>query len=129
MKKLILLLSVLLLPLLCSAKVEIDFSSRFDEGTKTITCLSSWGWFSTNLQAFEVEECDYLYLDYSSTCNFNLILQNESWQNQYQLSCSSGDHEVVIRLTDVRKFSCVVLQNHSEGEITVNDIYFCTADE
>lgn len=129
MKKLTLLLLALLPVVTASAKIEIDLSERFDEGTNTITCTSAWGWHNAFLQGFEVEECDYLYLDYSSTCNFNLILQNESWQNQYQLTCSSGDHEVVIPLTDVRRFSCVVLQNHSEGEITVNQLYFCTERE
>ena len=121
MKKLILLFLALLPTLTINARVDVDFSSRFDEGTNTITCPSAWGWYSVDLRQYEVEDCDYLYLSYSSSCNFNLVLQNESWQNQYQLSCKSGVHEVVIKLTDVRRFSCVVIQNHAEGEVTVED--------
>lgn len=129
MKKLILLLLALLPTLTNQARVDVDFSSHFDEGTTTISCASAWGWYSVFLQGVDVEDCDYLCLNYSASCNFNLVVQNESWQNQYQLTCASGAHEVVIPLTDVRKFSCVVIQNHAEGEITVNKACFCTEQE
>ena len=129
MKKLILLLLALLPTLTNQARVDVDFSSHFDEGTTTISCASAWGWYSVFLQGVDVEDCDYLCLNYSASCNFNLVVQNESWQNQYQLTCESGAHEVVIPLTDVRKFSCVVIQNHAEGEITVNKACFCTEQE
>lgn len=129
MKKLFLLMMALLPALAANAKIEIDFSDHFDEGTNTITCVNAWEWHNPFLTGWDIEECDYLYLDYSSTCSFNLILQNESWQNAYQLNCASGAHEVVIPLTDTKKFSCLVIQNHAPGEINVNQIYFCTEHE
>ena len=120
----------LALSIMGHAKVEIDYSSRFEEGTNTINCLSAWGWYNVMLGGFEIEECDYLYLEYESSTNFNLILQDENWQTCYSVTCKATETEGLIRLEPGKKtFSCVVIQNHAEGMITVKQIYFCTEQE
>lgn len=132
MKRLFTCLFAMLLTLVVNAKVDIDYSSRFEEGTNTINCTSAWGWHSVNLgSSFEIEEAEYLYISYESSCNFNLILQNENWQNAYSVVCRMDETEGYIKLTPgaVPYFSCVVIQNHAEGEITINKIYFCSEDE
>lgn len=113
------------------AKVDIDFSSRFEEGTSTIQCTSAWGWHNVLLSEYEVADAEYLYISYEASCNFNLILQDPDWQNAYSVTCIAEDGEGYIKLTPgaYPSFSCVVIQNHSEGEITIKKIYFCSEEE
>ena len=130
MRKLFFTLFVLLPMAMTNAKVNVDFSSKFEEGTNTINCLSSWGWYSTSLNGFEIEECEYLYIQYDASCNFNLILRDENWQTAYSVTCKSTDKEAFIQLAEGKKtFADVVLQNHAVGAITVNKFYFCTETE
>ena len=132
MKRILTCLFAMLLALVANAKVDIDYSSRFEEGTNTINCTSAWGWHSVGLgSTFEIEEAEYLYISYESSCNFNLILQDENWQNAYSVICKMDETEGYIKLTPgaFPYFSCVVIQNHAEGEITINKIYFCSEDE
>ncbi len=132
MKRILTCLFAMLLTLVANAKVDIDFSSRFEEGTNTINCTAAWGWHNVILGSmFEIEEAEYLYISYESSCNFNLILQDENWQNAYSVVCKMDETEGYIKLTPgaFPYFSCVVLQNHAEGQITVNKIYFCSEAE
>ena len=116
MKKFLLTLFALTAMLTAKAVVNVDFSSRFEEGTNTIQCLSSWGWYSVMLGEYQVEEAEYLYISYEASCNFNLILQDSNWQNAYSVTCSADAREGYIKLTPgaYSGFSCMVIQNHSE---------------
>lgn len=130
MKKFLLTLFALTAMLTAKAVVNVDFSSRFEEGTNTIQCLSSWGWYSTSVKNFEIEECDYLYISYDATCNFNLIIRDLEWQTAYSVTCKATEKEASIRLeADKKAFTEIVIQNHAEGEITINKLYFCTEAE
>lgn len=131
MKKFLLTLFALTAMLTAKAVVNVDFSSRFEEGTNTIQCLSSWGWYSVMLGEYQVEEAEYLYISYEASCNFNLILQDSNWQNAYSVTCSADAREGYIKLTPgaYSGFSYMVIQNHSEGEITINKLYFCSEEE
>lgn len=122
---------MVLMTLVANAKVDVDFSSRFTEGTNVIDATSAWGWHSVDLRSYDVMDYEYLYIRYESTCSFNLILQNPDWQNAYQVSCNANETEAYIKLTPhaYTGYSCVVIQNHAEGQITVEKIYFCTEDE
>ena len=66
-------------------------------------------------------ECDYLYIKYSSSFNFSLIIQDMGWQNAYVVNCNSTDNEAYIKLTPgaFPGFTQVVIQNHSEGSIDI----------
>lgn len=130
MKKVLLSFIALAFSFMANARVDIDFSSRFEEGTNTIHCLSAWGWNNVIINQLEIEDCDYLYIEYESSCNFNLILQDQDWQTNYQQTCLATATEGLIRLEAGKKtFSCVVVQNHAEGDITIKNIYFCTEHE
>ena len=131
MKRILLSLLVTMISVMASAKTDVDFSSKYDEGTQTITALSGWGWYNVMLQDYQVAECEYLYIQYESSCNFNLILQDPNWQNAYSVTCNASDSEAFIKLTPgaYASYSCVVIQNHSEGQITINKCYFCSEDE
>ena len=122
----------MLLTLAAGAKVDIDYSSRFEEGTNTIRCAEAWGWHSVMLgSTYQVAEAEYLYIQYEASCNFNLILQDQNWQNCYAATCSADAKEAYIKLTPgaYPEYSCVVIQNHAEGEITIKKIYFCSEEE
>ena len=130
MKKFLLTLFAFTAMFTAKAVVNVDFSSRFEEGTNTIQCLSSWGWHSTSVKNLEIEECDYLYISYDATCNFNLIIRDLEWETAYSVTCKTTEKEAIIRLDAVKKaFTDIVIQNHSEGEITINKLYFCTEQE
>ncbi len=131
MKRILLSLFAFMLTLVAGAKTDVDFSSRFEEGTNTIFCTSAWGWYNVLLGEYQVEEAEYLYISYEASCNFNLILQDSNWQNAYSVTCSADAKEGYIKLTPgaYPEFSCVVIQNHSEGEITIKKIYFCSEEE
>lgn len=133
MKRFLLSMLVALLTLSASAKIDVDFSSRFDEGTNTITAPSGWGWYTSAglSDNYEIMECDYLYIKYSSSFNFNLIIQDMGWQNAYVVNCSSTDNEAYIKLTPgaFPGFTQVVIQNHSEGSIDIEKLYFCSEEE
>lgn len=131
MKRTLSCLLMVIMTLGASAKVDVDFSSRFTEGTNTIEAANAWGWFSVDLRSYDVMDYEYLFIKYESTCSFNLILQNQDWQNAYQISCNSNGNEGYIKLTPraFSNYSCVVIQNHSEGQITIKKIYFCTEEE
>ena len=131
MKRIFTCLLMVLMTLGANAKDDVDFSSRFMEGTNVIDAASAWGWHSVDLRSYDVMDYEYLYIRYESTCSFNLILQNPDWQNAYQVSCNANETEAYIKLTPhaYTGYSCVVIQNHAEGQITVEKIYFCTEDE
>lgn len=114
------------------AKVDVDFSQYFDDPeSKTINAANAWAWYNVMLQEYDVKDYEYLYMKYESTCTFNLILQNPSWQNAYQVTCSSSANEAYIKLIPgaMDYYSCAVIQNQSAGTIYVDQLYFCTADE
>lgn len=131
MKRILFTMLILLSALNVSAKTDVDFSSRFQEGTNTIYASSAWGWHAVYLTEYEVAEAEYLYIQYESSCDFELILQNQDWQNAYQKTGKAGETEVFLKLVPnaIPKYSCVVIQNHSEGEITINKAYFCSEQE
>lgn len=132
MKRTLLFLLALLTFSVANAKVDIDFSSRFEEGTNTIHCTAAWGWHNVMLGSnYQVEEAEYLYIQYEASCNFSLILQDQNWQNCYSVTCSADAKEGYIKLTPgaYPEYTCVVIQNHSEGEITIKKIYFCSEEE
>lgn len=131
MKRILLSMLIALTALSASAKTDVDFSSKYDEGTQTINALSAWGWYNVMLQDYQVAECEYLYIQYESSCNFNLILQDKNWQNAYSVTCKASDTEAFIKLTPGAHeyYSCVVIQNHSEGQITIKKCYFCSEEE
>ena len=132
MKRILTCLFAAIMTLLANAKVDVDYSSRFEEGTNTIQCTSAWGWHSVTLGSeYEVMDAEYLYISYEASCNFNLILQDPNWQNAYSVTCSADNNEGYIKLTPgaYPSYSCIVIQNHAEGEITINKIYFCSEDE
>ena len=133
MKRFLLSMLVALLTLSASAKIDVDFSSRFDEGTNTITAPSGWGWYTSAglSDNYEIMECDYLYIKYSSSFNFSLIIQDMGWQNAYVVNCNSTDNEAYIKLTPgaFPGFTQVVIQNHSEGSIDIEKLYFCSEEE
>lgn len=132
MKRFLLSLFAIAVAILANARTDVDFSSKFEEGTNAIYCPSAWGWHSVNLgSTFEVQEAEYLYISYESSCNFSFILQDPGWQNAYVVNCSSQDTEGYIKLEPgaYDYYSCVVIQNHSEGSIVINKVYFCTEEE
>lgn len=131
MKQFLLGLLVALAALSASAKVDVDYSAKFTEGTNTIEAPNAWGWFSVDLRNYDVMDYEYLYIKYESTCSFNLLLQNPNWQTVYNVSCNLEDNEAYIKLTPnaFSNYSCVVIQNKAAGEITIQKIYFCTEEE
>lgn len=130
MKRMFLLLLALLPALVGNARVNVDFSAHFEEGTTTIKCDEAWAWKSVMLQGVDATACDYLVLDYESSCSFNLILQNASWEEAYKMTCASGQGEALIELTSGNKtFASVVIQNTAPGDINIKEMYFCTEHE
>ena len=116
-----------------SAKIDVDYSNRYDEGTNTITAPSGWGWYTSASLSnnYEIAECDYLYIKYSASCNFNLLIQDTSWQNIYSVTCHASENEAYIKLVPgaYPAYSQLVIQNHSEGSITIEKLYFCSEQE
>ena len=131
MKRILTCLLAIAMTLFANAKTDIDFSANFAEGTNTISATSAWGWYQAMIGDYEIEEADYLYIQYDASCNFNLIIQNLSWKTVYQVTCKMEENEGYIKLSsDVRPpFASIIIQNHSEGEITINKLYFCSEDE
>lgn len=133
MKRFLLSLLAVLLWLGASAKIDVDYSNRFEQGTNTIVATSGWGWYtSVSLSSnYEITECDYLYIKYSATCNFNLLVQDTNWKNVYSVTCKSSENEAFIKLVPgaYPAYSQLVIQNHSEGSITIEKLYFCTEQE
>lgn len=99
-----------------SAKTDVDYSSRFAEGTNTIEATSSWGWHKVDLKGYEVAEAEYLYIKYEASCDFEFILQDPNWQTCYKVTCSKDATEGYLKLEPNKypSYSCVVIQNHSE---------------
>lgn len=131
MKRFLLVMLTALMALGASAKTDVDYSSRFAEGTNTIEATSSWGWHKVDLKGYEVAEAEYLYIKYEASCDFEFILQDPNWQTCYKVTCSKDATEGYLKLEPNKypSYSCVVIQNHSEGSITVNKIYFCSEEE
>ena len=124
-----------LLTLLCcvamSARVDIDFSSKCTDGKNTIEALSAWGWYGVSGKNYDIEEADYIYIKYESTCDFNLILRNQDYETAYSTTCKMADNEGYIRISPLscQYFGDIVIQNKAAGVITIERFYFCTEDE
>ena len=131
MKRFLLSLLVALATLSASARVDVDYSAKFLEGTTNIDCPSAWGWHSVDLRQYDVMDYEYLYIKYEATCSFRFILQNPDWQTVYNVTCDANANEGYIKLKPhaFSNYSCVVIQNTAEGQITIHKIYFCTEDE
>lgn len=114
-----------------NARTDVDFSQYFEEGTSTIYATAAWGWFNVMLQDYDVMDYPYLYIEYESTCNFNLVLQNPNWQNAYSVTCNADATEAIIQVTPnaFSHYSCIVIQPHAEGEINIRKLFFCTEQE
>ena len=117
------------------ARYDVDYSTRVDDPEdpecNTITAASGWGWYNIFTSSWDVMDYEYLYIKYEATCNFNLVVQDTNWKNLYSVTCSSTATEAYIKLVPhaVDYYTCVVIQNHSAGTITIDKFYFCTADE
>ena len=124
------LLALCLVGMNAQAYTDLDFSQYYDEESTTITA-SAWAWYNVMLQDYDVMDYSYLYIEYESTCNFNLILQNPNWQNAYSVTCNASDTEAAIKVIPqaFSHYSCAVIQPQSEGFITINKLIFCTEQE
>lgn len=131
MRKILLSLLAMVLAVTASARQDIDFSSQFTEGTNTIES-DAWGWKSVHTYSMaDLVNYDYLYIKYESDVNFNFLLQDENWKTCYQIQCNSADHEAYIKLEPgaYSQYTCVVIQPHAAGFVTVDAVYFCSESE
>ena len=131
MRKILLSLLAMVLAVTASARQDIDFSSQFSEGTNTIES-DAWGWKSVHTYSMaDLVNYDYLYIKYESDVNFNFLLQDENWKTCYQIQCNSADHEAYIKLEPgaYSQYTCVVIQPHAAGFVTVDAVYFCSESE
>ena len=136
MKRLLLFLIVCVAAITgAQARYDVDISTRVDDPSdpecRTITAENGWGWYNIFTSSWDVMDYEYLYIKYESSCNFNLVVQDTNWKNLYSVTCSSTATEAYIKLVPhaVDYYTCVVIQNHSAGTITIDKFYFCTADE
>lgn len=130
MKKITLFFFALAMAISANARMDIDFSAHYTEGTHVIES-DAWGWKSVIINTMDVSEADYLYIKYNASMPFNLILQDPDWHNCYQISCPAEGPEAFIALERgaFANYSCVVIQPHAAGSISIDAIYFCTEQE